>query len=114
MANIRQALGRGIRGRCPQCGDGPLFERFIKAHERCSACGLLYQRDYGDTWLFIIITDRIPMLFGVAALYFGFRPENWLANAAFFLALALPIVATIRHRVGLALALNYLSGRWFA
>jgi uncharacterized protein (DUF983 family) len=114
MTNIRQALGRGIRGRCPQCGEGPLFVRFLKTHDRCSACGLQYQRDYGDTWLFIIITDRIPMLFGIAALYFGFRAEHWLSNLLFFLALALPIVATIRYRVGMALALDYLSRRWFA
>ena len=114
MANIRQALGRGIRGRCPQCGEGPLFIRFLKTYERCSACGLQYQRDYGDTWLFIIITDRIPMLFGIAALYFGFRAEHLLSNLVFFLALALPIVATIRYRVGMALALDYLSRRWFA
>jgi len=111
---ILQTLRRGLRGRCPQCGEGPLFVRFIKAHERCSSCGLVYQRDHGDTWLFIIITDRIPMLFGIAALYFGFRAETPLANAAFFLALALPIVGTIKQRVGLALALDYLSRRWFA
>ena len=111
---VSQILKRGLRGRCPQCGEGPLFVRFIKAHERCSACGLVYQRDYGDTWLFIIITDRIPMLLGIAALYFGFRPDNWLANAAFFSVLAAMIVGTIRPRVGLALALDFLSRRWFA
>ncbi|HEV2718733.1 MAG TPA: DUF983 domain-containing protein [Thermoanaerobaculia bacterium] len=88
--------------------------RFLKTHERCSACGLVYQRDYGDTWLFIIITDRIPMLFGIAALYFGFRADHWLGNIAFFAALTVPIIATIRARVGLALALDYLSHRWFA
>jgi uncharacterized protein (DUF983 family) len=114
FVKVSEVLRRGLRGRCPQCGEGPLFVRFLKTHERCSSCGLVYQRDYGDTWLFIIITDRIPMLFGIAALYFGFRAEHWLGNAAFFLALALPIVVTIRHRVGLALALDYLSRRWFA
>ena len=103
-----------MRGRCPQCGEGPLFIRLLETHERCSSCGLVYQRDYGDTWGFIIITDRIPMLFGIAALYFGFRAEHWLSNLAFLLALALPIVATIRYRVGMALALDYLSRRWFA
>lgn len=111
---VSQILRRGIRGRCPQCGEGRLFDGFLKTHERCSACGLVYQRDYGDTWLFIIITDRIPMLFGIAALYFGFRAESWLSNVLFFLALALPIVGTIRQRVGLALALDFLSRRWFA
>jgi len=111
---ISQVLKRGFRGRCPQCGEGPLFVRFIKAHERCSSCGLVYQRNHGDTWLFIIITDRIPMLFGIAALYFGFQADNWAANVVFFGVLAAMIVGTIRQRVGLALALDFLSRRWFA
>lgn len=113
MPKITRVLRNGLRRRCPRCGEGKLFERGLKTYERCSSCNLLYQRDYGDTWLFIIITDRIPMLFGIAALYFGFRPDNWLANAAFFVALAAPIVGTIRHRVGLALALDYLSRLYF-
>ena len=85
--SLRTVLARGIRRRCPRCGEGPLFRRGIRAFERCDACGLLYQRNNGDTWMFTIITDRIPILFGVAAVYFGFRPDNWLATAALFAAL---------------------------
>jgi uncharacterized protein (DUF983 family) len=99
---------RGLRRRCPRCGIGPLFRRGIRTYERCSACGLLYQRDQGDTWLFMIITDRIPILFGIAAVYFGFRPSNPGVSVLFFLALALPMIATLRERQGLALALDYL------
>ncbi len=107
----RLALRRGWRRRCPRCGEGPLFVRGIKTHDRCSTCGLVYQRDRGDTWLFMIITDRIPILFGVALVYFGFQPEGGAAVTAFFLALAVPILATIRERQGLALALDYLIGQ---
>jgi uncharacterized protein (DUF983 family) len=102
------ALHRGLRRRCPRCGEGALFVRGIKAHERCPVCNLQYQRDRGDTWMFMIITDRIPILFGIAAVFFGFRPDNLLGAGAFFLALALPMIATIRERQGLALALDYL------
>lgn len=105
------ALKRGWRRRCPRCGEGPLFVRGIKTHENCSHCGLLYQRDRGDTWLFMIITDRIPIGLGVALVYLGFRPEGVGATVAFFLALSAPILATIRERQGLALALDYLVGQ---
>lgn len=107
-------LRRGLRRRCPRCGDGALFQRGIKPYERCSACDLLFQRDYGDTWIFIILTDRIPILFGIAAVYFGFHPQTWPAIFGFFLALAAPLVATMRQRQGLALALDYLSRAHFA
>lgn len=77
-------------------------------HDRCSSCNLLYLRDYGDTWMFMIITDRIPILFGIAAVYFGFRPQGWPMVITFFSLLAVPILATLRERQGLALALDYL------
>jgi uncharacterized protein (DUF983 family) len=105
---IGVALRRGLRRRCPQCGEGALFVRGLKVFDRCSECHLLYQRDYGDTLMFLIITDRIPILFGIAALYFGIHPNGWLSTAFFFFALAVPLLATLRERQGLALALDYL------
>ena len=113
-AGIATVLKRGWRGRCPRCGEGPLFRRLLEAFDRCSACHLLYQRDYGDTFGFMIITDRIPILAGIVALYFGFTSSTpWLA-AAFFLVLIVPIIATMRPRLGVAIALAYLSRLHFA
>lgn len=112
MAQHDQSIGavlrRGMKRRCPRCGEGALFSRGITAHDRCSACNLLYQRNYGDTWMFMIITDRIPILIGIAALYFGWRATNWFATFCFFFVLIAPILATVRERQGLALALDYL------
>jgi uncharacterized protein (DUF983 family) len=34
-----QAVGRGALGRCPACGQGRLFPRFLKVAEACDACG---------------------------------------------------------------------------
>lgn len=111
MESISTILGRGWKRRCPRCGEGALFRRGITAHDRCSECGLLYQKDYGDAWMFMVITDRIPMLIGIAILYFGFRPDNWVSNGIFLAALATPMLATIRQRQGVALALDYLFRR---
>lgn len=102
------ALRRGWKRRCPRCGEGPLFRRGIAFHKRCAACHLLYQRDYGDTWMFMIITDRIPILFGIALVFFGFRANSYLTGAAFFLILSTALLATLPQRQGLALALDYL------
>ena len=110
---IRTALLRGLRKKCPRCGIGPLFKRGITFYERCSNCGLLYQRNYGDLWIFIVITDRIPLLFGIAALYFGMVSISWTGTAVLFFAIATPLLLTIRERTGLALALDYLSRLYF-
>jgi uncharacterized protein (DUF983 family) len=34
-----QAVGRGALGRCPACGHGRLFPRFLKVAEACDSCG---------------------------------------------------------------------------
>ncbi len=106
-------LWRGACRRCPHCGRGPLFVRWIRFHPRCAACGLVFLRNQGDTWLFWIVMDRIPILAGIAAIYFGFRITGWLSGALFFLAIAGPLILTMPQRQGVALALSYLSRVWF-
>jgi len=105
---LGRVLLNGWRKRCPRCGEGALYSKGLKVNERCSACNLVLQRDHGDTWFFMIITDRIPMLFGIAAVYFGFQPDNPLTIIGFFLLMAAPLLATLRERKGVALALDYL------
>lgn len=111
-ANIIQTLLRGLRRRCPRCGEGELFRRWLEINERCSHCNLLYQPDHGDMWFFLLITDRIPLLFGIAVVYFGFSMDTWIAPVGFFFAMAVPLVATMRQRQGLAIALDYLVRVW--
>lgn len=106
--NRGEILLRGWRLRCPRCGQGALFRRGLAVNDRCSSCNLQYQRNNGDTWMFMIITDRIPLLFGIAAMYFGFIAAASIGNVIFFFAMAVPILSTIRRRQGLALALDYL------
>ena len=75
---------RGVRRRCPHCGREPLFVRWIALHQQCAACGLVYLRNQGDIWFFWVVMDRIPILLGVATIFFGFRITNWLNGLGFF------------------------------
>lgn len=106
---VGATLRRGLRRRCPRCGEGALFRSGIKAFDRCSVCNLLYQRNHGDLWIFLILTDRIPMFVGIVAMYFGFRTTSVAVAIAFFAALIIPLIATMRERQGLAMAFDYLS-----
>ena len=42
MAEIRHPLlpsvSRGLKGRCPACGQGKLFWKYLKVSGRCEAC----------------------------------------------------------------------------
>jgi uncharacterized protein (DUF983 family) len=42
------AMSRGFRQRCPHCGKGRLFRRFLKPVESCAACGESYGRIRAD------------------------------------------------------------------
>lgn len=110
---VLPTVWRGVRRRCPHCGRGPLFVRWITLHERCADCGLVYLRNHGDIWFFWIVMDRIPILLGIAAIFFGFRISNWLDGLGFFLAIAGPLIATMPQRQGAAVALSYLSRVYF-
>ena len=37
--NFALALGRGLIGRCPNCGKGALFRSCLRVNDRCPACG---------------------------------------------------------------------------
>jgi uncharacterized protein (DUF983 family) len=68
--SIATALRRGLRKRCPHCGEGRLFSGWSQ-RQRCSHCGLVFVRNPGDTWAFTIIGDRLPIAVMIVLIYFG-------------------------------------------
>jgi Protein of unknown function (DUF983) len=44
-----QVLGRGLRNRCPNCGDATLFRTgsWFEVNPSCARCGLVFERDEG-------------------------------------------------------------------
>ncbi|NEU13812.1 DUF983 domain-containing protein [Methylobacterium sp. BTF04] len=42
------SLARGFLGRCPHCGTGKIFGRFLKVRPDCEACGLALHNHRAD------------------------------------------------------------------
>lgn len=40
-------LGRALRLRCPLCGQGRLFRRWLLMHKNCPHCGVKFEREPG-------------------------------------------------------------------
>jgi uncharacterized protein (DUF983 family) len=40
-------LGRALRLRCPLCGEGKLFRRWLLMHKECPHCGVTFEREPG-------------------------------------------------------------------
>jgi len=105
---VRTALGRGVLRRCPHCGVGPLFSGW-RHIDRCSNCGLVFERNAGDTWFFTIVGDRLPVAVGIVLVYFGIARSHRGAGVVAFAALIALLVWTAPNRWGVGIALHYLS-----
>jgi len=105
----RDALRRGISKRCPHCGNGPLFSSWAHRVDRCPVCGLVYERNPGDTWAFSIVGDRLPIAAIIVLIYFGIVRSHPVAGFVALIALGALLVATAPNRWGAGIALHYLS-----
>lgn len=67
---------RGVRHRCPECGHGKLYARYLKQASECSACGApigKIRAEDGPPWLTVLFLG--PFLAGLT--FFSARQENW-------------------------------------
>jgi uncharacterized protein (DUF983 family) len=106
---VRTAVARGLRRRCPHCGHGTLFDGFARHLDRCSCCGLIYERNPGDTWFFTVVGDRIPIALLIVLIYFGVARSHPVLGVLMFVATGGLLVWTAPNRWGLGIALHYLS-----
>jgi uncharacterized protein (DUF983 family) len=108
---IGTALARGLRKRCPHCGRGALFTGWGTHLDRCSHCGLVYERNPGDTWAFTVIGDRIPIAIIIVLIYFGVFRRNHAVGIAVIVLFTALLVWTSPNRWGAGIALHYVSRR---
>ncbi|WP_425997195.1 DUF983 domain-containing protein [Caulobacter sp. DWR1-3-2b1] len=89
--SVMTGLKRGILHRCPNCGDGRLYVRYLKVDPDCEACGhdlAAYPADDGPAYFTILI---IGHLFVAPLLLF---PFIWKAPVGLVLPLTiLPLAA---------------------
>ncbi|HXO18597.1 MAG TPA: DUF983 domain-containing protein [Thermoanaerobaculia bacterium] len=113
MKSIRplQAIGRGLRKRCPRCGEGRLFRGWNRLYERCPVCGLAYERHTGDTWFVTYITTAGLSGALVVGMFLLHPRIVWLGQALVVLAAIVVIGFSLPYRKGLAVALDFLVER---
>ena len=80
---MTQALLAGARGRCPHCGEGRLFGRFLKVRPACDVCGEAFHHHRADdfpAYLVILIVGHVvvPLVLAVEVAY---APSYWVHAA---------------------------------
>lgn len=81
----KPAIWRGLRRRCPNCGQGYLFNGFLKVVDECPSCGEVlshHRADDGPAYLTILIVGHIlaPLLH---ITWTHFRPEPMVLATIF-------------------------------
>lgn len=66
-------LARGLTRRCPWCGRGGLFTRWIRLTPRCPRCGLRFEREEGA------FLGSLSLNYGVTGLVFLAFLVAWIA-----------------------------------
>lgn len=72
----RIAVLRGLRHRCPACGRGRLYQRYLKQVSACEACAAPIGRiraEDGPPWLTVLLLG--PLLAGLT--FIAARHEDW-------------------------------------
>lgn len=87
-ATFRQAALRGIRCRCPRCGQAALFRKWLKPLDGCPHCGIDWSPQRADdfpAYIAIIVTGHL-----LAPLVIALSKDFDLGPAAMF-AIIIPL-----------------------
>ncbi len=106
---VTNLIALGLRCRCPRCGEGKIFERYLTFAETCPKCGLGFAgHDVGDGPV-VPAMLLIGTIVVAAAIYveFTFEPPIWV-HAILWTPLVFGLVlAMLPPLKGLSLALQH-------
>jgi uncharacterized protein (DUF983 family) len=99
----------GLACRCPNCGEGPLFEGFLRVGEKCEACGLdMKAADSGDgPAVFIVLIVGFIVCFAALFVEIAYHPPVWLHLVLWLPLAAILTLALIRPFKGVMLAMQF-------
>lgn len=87
-----EGLVRGLKRKCPNCGKGALYSRYITVQATCTVCGhdnAQYRADDAGPYFTILVVGHLvigPMLFS---------PFIWKAPIEWVLGTTLPTIAIL-------------------
>ena len=96
----------GAAGRCPRCGEGFLFDGFLKVAPACDACGAIFTKaDSGDgPVVFITLIAGFLMAFGAMFHMIAFNPPIWVLLVVWLPLTVITVLGLLRPMKGLMIA----------
>lgn len=113
--DVKAAMVKGLMHRCPKCGEGALYDTYLKVTDQCSACGEAlhhHRADDAPAYFTISIVGKIIVgLFVSVELSYG--PPYWLHAVLWGPLLLAMTLFTLPRIKGIIVGLqwaNYMHG----
>lgn len=106
---FRTAFLRGLRRRCPRCGQGRLFNGYLKQASECAHCGqplAKFRADDAPAYFTILIVGVlvVPIMLAIEMLY---HPETWV-----FEVIVLPLTVLLTLALIPFIKGAYIASLW--
>lgn len=107
----QEPFATGLRGRCPRCGQGRLFDGFLKVTPRCQACGLdLAFADAADgPAVFVILFVGFAVAAAALIVEIGFMPPIWVHILLWGPLVIILSLGLLRPLKGVMIAVQYVN-----
>lgn len=102
-------LRSGLHCRCPACGDGALFRRFLDVRDRCAACNADFSgQDSGDGPIPFVIFLVGAVVVGLALFVeVRYQPAVWVHLMLWLPLTVFLVLGLMRPAKALMIALQY-------
>lgn len=110
--SMKTGVSRGLRLKCPHCGEGRLFRAFLKVSERCEVCGednTVYPCDDAPPYLALFLVGHLLMPF-IVLMSREFDPPIWLMATIWLPLTAISCIVALPYMKGLVVGFAWAIG----
>ena len=89
LRSSKQALIRGFLGRCPACGQGRIFGKYLKVNDHCPDCGEAlhhHEADDAPAYFTILIIGHLMVPLALVA------ERQWSPSTGLLLSVLIPAI----------------------
>ena len=110
--SLPQSLWRGFAMKCPHCGRGHLFGRFLKVADHCEVCGEDFTPQRADdfpAYLVIVVVGHIVVP-ALLAMEMAYAPPAWLQLMIWLPVTLFSSLALLQPTKGAIVGLQWQTG----
>jgi uncharacterized protein (DUF983 family) len=110
--SLLKAVSRGFAMKCPNCGKGHLFRRFLKVADSCEVCGEDFTAQRADDFpaYLVIVTVGHVVVPALLAVEIAYAPPAWLQLAIWLPLTLFSALGLLQPTKGAIVGLQWQTG----